>query len=277
VDLWCPINEINVVAALGWLDGTWPPGVQGDTRSQGQVMLNLLRAHARMAAALREVDPGTAARPTVITTAHHVRVFQPASHAVLDTAIAALTDDFANEAVPRAFKTGRLTLSVPGTFSLDEEVPGLKGSLDLLGLNYYTRDIVRADLGSPALAQRYTRAGRPVSDLGWDLYPQGLKDLLVRFAAYGWPLAVTENGIADAAGTARPDFLLRHVAAMEQAVAQGADVRGYFHWSLLDNFEWAEGFDARFGLDAVDYAHGRARRPTPAVDTFRRIGANIPR
>jgi beta-glucosidase len=276
VDLWCPINEINVVAALGWLDGTWPPGVHDDLKSQAQVMLNLLKAHAAMARALRLADPGSRARPTVITTAHHVRVFQPASHGVLDTAIAGLTDDFSNEAIPRAFKTGRLTLSVPGSFALDEVVPGLEGSLDLLGLNYYTRDVVRADLGAASLSQRYYRGGRPTSDLGWDLYPEGLEQLLVRFQAYGWPLAVTENGMADAAGTARPRFLTQHVAAIERAVARGADVRGYFHWSLLDNFEWAEGFDARFGLYTVDYTNGRRRTATPAVETFRRIGANIP-
>jgi beta-glucosidase len=276
VDLWCPINEINVVATLGWLDGTWPPGVKDDLQSQAQVMLNLLKAHALMAAALRAVDPGTPERPTVITTAHHVRVFQPASSSVLDTAIAGLTDDFANESIPRAFKTGRLTLSVPGSLSMDEAVPGLQGSLDLLGLNYYTRDIVRADLGAASLSQRYYRAGRPTSDLGWDLYPEGLEQFLVRFQAYGWPMAVTENGLADAAGTARPAFLAQHVAAIERAVARGADVRGYFHWSLIDNFEWAEGYTARFGLYAVDYAHGLARSPTPAVETFRRIGANVP-
>ena len=278
VDFWCPINEINVVAAQGWLSGVWPPGVKNDTLSQAKVMVNLLKAHARMAAALRESDQLDAdgdGRATLITTAHHVRIFQPASHSALDTGIAALTDDFVNEAIPRAFKTGHVKLYIPGTIDLDEEVPGLQDSIDVLGLNYYTRDMVRADLSSASFSQLYYRLGRPTTDQGWDIYPDGLYLLLTRFSAYGWPLYVTENGLADSAGTTRPLYLAQHLAAIEAAVAQGADVRGYFHWSLLDNFEWADGFSARFGLFHVDYATGRERSSTPAVDTFLRIRHNL--
>lgn len=280
VDLWCPINEINVYAAQGYLNGIWPPGVTDDTARQAKVMAALLRAHAKMAAALREVDVTDAdgdGKATLITHAHHVRVFQPASHSALDTAIAGLTDDFANESIPRAFKTGRIRLSVPGTIEIDEEVPGLAESIDVLGLNYYTRDMVRADLGSASLSQLYYRPGRPTSDLGWDVYPEGLYFFLTRFAAYGWPMMVTENGTADADSSLRPNYLRQHIAAIERAVSDGADVRGYYHWSLVDNFEWAEGYSARFGLFQVDFENGRARTATPAVELFQRIGANIPR
>jgi beta-glucosidase len=278
VDFWCPINEINVVAAEGWLIGAWPPGKKDDTLTQAKVMVNLLRAHAKMAAVLREVDVVDAdgdGRATLITTAHHVRIFQPASHSVLDTTIAGLTDDFENEAIPRAFKTGRVRLLIPGALDLDEAVPGLKDSIDVLGLNYYTRDIVRADLSSASFSQLYYRGGRPTTDQGWDMYPDGLYLLLKRFAAYGWPLYVTENGLADAQGTRRPLFLAQHLAALERAVDEGADVRGYFHWSLLDNFEWADGFASRFGLFHVDYEQGAQRSPTPAVETFARLRHNL--
>jgi beta-glucosidase len=278
VDFWCPINEINVVAAQGWLVGIWPPGKTGDTAAQAQVMATLLKAHAKMAKALREVDVTDAngdGHATLITTAHHVRIFQPASHALLDTAIAGLTDDFVNEAIPRAFATGHISLNVPGTIDIEEDVDGLKGSIDVLGLNYYTRDIVRADLGSASLSQLYYRAGRPTNDQGWDIYPDGLYVLLKRFSAYGWPLVVTENGLSDHEGTHRSLYLAQHLAALERAVDEGVDVRGYYHWSLLDNFEWADGFSARFGLFAVDYANNRARSATPAVATFKRIAQNL--
>lgn len=279
VDLWCPLNEINVYAAQGYLNGIWPPGVKNDTARQAKVMLAMLKAHAKMAAALRQLDRTDAdgdGFATRITHAHHVRVFQPASHSALDTAIAGLTDDFANESIPRAFKTGRVRLSVPGTIEIDEEVPGLAGSIDVLGINYYTRDMVRADLGSASLSQLYYRKGRPTSDLGWDVYPEGLYLFLTRFAAYGWPMMITENGTADADSSLRPQYLRQHVAAIERAVADGAEVRGYYHWSLIDNFEWAEGFSARFGLFRVDYENGFARTATPAVETFQRIRANLP-
>lgn len=279
VDIWCPINEINVYAAEGYLLGLWPPGRKDDTPAQMRVMLALLQTHAKMAAALREVDVVDAdgdGKATVITHAHHVRVFQPASHSALDTAIAALTDDVMNEAIPRAFKTGRVQLSVPGTIDIDEEVDGLAGSIDALGINYYTRDMVRADLGSASLSHLYFRPLRPKNDLGWDLYPDGLYLFLTRFAAYGWPLYVTENGTPDNEDDFRVSFLKQHVAAVERAIRDGADVRGYYYWSLTDNFEWAEGFEPRFGLFNVDYATF-ARKPTSAVETFKVIKQNIPR
>jgi beta-glucosidase len=279
VDFWCPFNEINVYAAQGYLRGIWPPGKQDDTKTQMLVMASMLKAHAKMARALREADTVDAdgdGRATLITHAHHVRVFQPASASVLDTAIAALTDDVSNEAVPRAFKTGRIQLTVPGVIALDEPVDGLAGSIDVLGLNYYTRDMVRADLGSASFSQLYTRPKGATNDLGWELYPDGLYLFLTRFAAYGWPLYVTENGTPDADDAFRVRFLKQHVAAVERAIADGADVRGYYYWSLTDNFEWAEGFAPRFGLFRVDYATF-ARTPTSAVEAFRTIGANIPR
>ena len=279
VDLWCPLNEINVFAAQGYLNGIWPPGKKGDTKTQMRVMAAMLKAHAKMAKAIRDADTVDAngdGKATVITTAHHVRVFQPASHSVLDTAIAGLTDDVANEAIPRAFKTGRIVLSVPGSIDIDEQVPGLAGSIDVLGLNYYTRDMVRADLGSASLSQLYYRGQRPHNDLGWDLYPDGLYLFLTRFAAYGWPLYVTENGTADTDDSFRVSYLKQHIAAVERAIKDGADVRGYYHWSLTDNFEWAEGYGARFGLFKVDYVT-LERKPTKAVETFKAIVKNIPR
>lgn len=280
VDFWCPFNEINVYATQGYLSGVWPPGTKDDTALQVTVMSNMLKAHAKAAAGLREVDTVDAngdGAATVITHAHHVRVFQPASHSVLDTAIAGLTDDVANEAIPRAFQTGRIRFSVPGTIEIDEAVEGLAGGIDVLSLNYYTRDIIRADLGSAALSQSYFKGGRPRNDLGWDRYPDGLYLMLKRFSSYGWPLYVSENGTADAADDFRSDYLAQHVAAIERAVKEGADVRGYYHWSLMDNFEWAEGYTASFGLYAVDFGNTFARNKRPSVDTFTAIGANIPR
>ncbi len=280
VDWWCTINEPNVYAVKGWLAGEWPPGKKGETATQAQVIANLFRAHGRVAKALREVDTWDAdgdGKATLISVAHHVRVFQPATSSPLDTGIAGLTDDFFNESVPRALVTGHIKLSVPGTVDIDEWTPGLAGSIDWLGINYYSRDIVRADLGDPSLSKQFVRPGRPTSSLGWDLYPDGLALFLTRFQSYGVPMVITENGIADADGSQRPKFLKQHVLALEHAVANGANVKGYVHWALIDNFEWAEGFTPRFGLFTVDYEHGRARTATPAVETFRAIQSHIPR
>jgi beta-glucosidase len=280
VDWWCTVNEPNVYASNGWLVGEFPPGKKGDTKTQAEVTARILEAHARSSKALRQedvVDADGDGKNTIVTFAHHVRVFQPASPGTLDTAISGLSDDFFNESIVRALKTGRIVMNVPGAVSIDRNVPGLKDSIDVLGINYYTRGFVRTDLGSPSFSQMYSGPDRPVSDLGWDLYPGGLYAFVKRFNEYGWPIVITENGIATTDAAQRQLYLRRHIWALERAVADGVKLQGYIHWSLLDNFEWAQGYSARFGLFSVDFANGRARSATPAADDFRIIGANIPK
>jgi beta-glucosidase len=228
VDFWVTINEPSVYALYGYATGIWPPGVQ-DMKRASRVYATLLRAHARAAKALREVDivdadgNGTA---TQIGLAHQVLLIQPASSSLLDASIAGLSDDWANEAVPRAARTGRIRLYVPGQVDIDEEVEGLKGSFDYLGLNQYYRVQLRADLGMASLSRLYVAQGAAVNDLGGEIYPEGLYRMLRRFAEYGWPIYVTENGVADAADALRPDFLRGALDAVARAAQDGVDVRG---------------------------------------------------
>ena len=243
-------------------------------------MANLLEAHARAATQLRANDTvdadGRDGHATRIGLAHHVRVFQPASSSTLDQSIAAITDAFFNESIVQAAATGRIRIPVPLEVEIDRPVEGLKGLLRL------SRDqLLHAGSrpgGSPdeALSNQYVPSHRPRNDLGWDVYPEGLYLFLKRFSSFGWPLYVTENGIADADGDARSHYLRQHLYAVERAVAEGVDVRGYFHWSLMDNFEWSEGYSAKFGLYAIDRSHPELPRvKTPAVDAFREIAAHL--
>jgi beta-glucosidase len=94
--------------------------------------------------------------------------------------------------------------------------------------------------------------------------PAGLERFLVRLARYGKPLYVTENGMADAEDGVRPEFILTHLAALHRALRRGADVRGYYHWTLVDNYEWAEGWTTRFGLFALD-PRTQVRTPRPSA------------
>jgi beta-glucosidase len=278
VDWWCTINEPNVYAVLGYLDGEWPPGKQ-DMKAASEVLANLIEAHARAARQLRAkdtVDSDGDGFATRIGLAHHVRVFQPATGTSADTLVAGLTDSFFNESVPDALRTGRIRLSVPGQVSLEREVADLKGSIDYFGINYYTRDYVRQYFGEASLSRQYVPRGREKNDLGWEIYPEGLYLFLTRYEKFGLPLIVTENGMPDTGGGQRPYYLQSHVYAVEQAVAKGADVRGYFHWSLLDNFEWAEGYEPKFGLFSVDLeSPEKTRTETPAVATFQDIARNL--
>jgi beta-glucosidase len=116
--------------------------------------------------------------------------------------------------------------------------------------------------------------GEEESDVGWAIDETSLAPQLVRFARrYKKPLYILENGIADAAvdDVTRQRFLVRHVQAVWQAIERGADVRGFFYWSLLDNFEWIEGFGPRFGLVHVDYADGMRRTPRPSLAVYASI------
>ena len=147
------------------------------------------------------------------------------------------------------------------------------GTQDFFGINYYSRDVVRFSLrhAGELFVARGVPAGAEVSDLGWEIYPAGLGHVVRAWARRsGLPVYITENGIADASDTKRGPFLVAHLAELARCIADGIDVRGYFHWSLLDNFEWAEGYEPRFGLCAVDFATGE-RTPRESAKLYARI------
>jgi beta-glucosidase len=129
--------------------------------------------------------------------------------------------------------------------------------LDWAGINYYSRSLIAADPGSP-MPFKQAGARLETTEMGWEIYPQGLTDLLVRVSNEYTkvPLYVTENGMAEVEGDDDPRrvrYYDEHLKAVLAARAAGADVRGYFAWSLLDNYEWAEGYSKRFGLVHVNY------------------------
>ncbi|MDQ3824072.1 MAG: family 1 glycosylhydrolase, partial [Actinomycetota bacterium] len=157
---------------------------------------------------------------------------------------------------------------------------GYDGRLDFLGANYYTRHRARA-AGGAFGAEMVAPSGVPTTATGWEVYPDGLRALLVRLHAdYGpIPLLVTENGAAFGDDRDRLAYLARHLAAAADAIEAGVPLEGYFVWSLLDNFEWAEGYSKRFGIVEVDYAtQRRTVRPSgrwyaSLVEEWRRVGA----
>lgn len=121
---------------------------------------------------------------------------------------------------------------------------------DFIGLNYY-------------FVQGLMFRKLPRSDMGWRIYPEGLYQTIMELTRFGKPIYITENGLADAEDSRRAKFIEEHLTWMRRAITDGADVRGYFHWSLLDNFEWVDGFRPRFGLIEVDYAtQARTIRPS---------------
>jgi beta-glucosidase len=143
----------------------------------------------------------------------------------------------------------------------EADMPLIGQPLDWLGVNYYTRHIHADDPGAPWPALRDVPGSLPKTQMGWEIYPEGLHHFLTRMAREyvgDLPLYVTENGMANADLPDLPDrqreeFLFAHLAATRQAITDGANVRGFFYWSLLDNYEWAFGYEKRFGLVHVDF------------------------
>ncbi|OGZ96591.1 MAG: hypothetical protein A2847_01790 [Candidatus Sungbacteria bacterium RIFCSPHIGHO2_01_FULL_50_25] len=131
-------------------------------------------------------------------------------------------------------------------------------SLDFIGINYYKR------------VSLWRKNSDRCSDTGWEIYPEGLGYFLRKSAQFGKPLYVTENGIADARDAKRPEFIRRHAEEAISARASGVPVKGYFYWSLIDNFEWADGFWPRFGLYEIDY-RTQERRERPSALVYKEI------
>jgi beta-glucosidase len=140
---------------------------------------------------------------------------------------------------------------------------------DFVGVNYYSRVHLRFRGVPGAIGEFLYRdpEGRGLTDMGWEIYPEGFDRVLKRAEAAGRPLLVTENGIATRDDARRRVFLTEHVLVLAHRVSAGSPIQGYLHWSLLDNFEWLEGFSPRFGLFGVDYATF-ARRRRPSADLF---------
>ena len=264
---WVTINEPSVAAAHGFVLGIWPPGETSLVKAL-RAQHNLLAAHVAMYRAIKE-HQGDASS---VGVAHHLRLLEPERpRRFADVLGARLLRWLFNDGFVRSLCEG--THYGPFGMGLADEA---KGAHDFLGLNYYTRDLVGFDPGRPGdvYLPRSVAPGAEVNDLGWEVYPEGLGRLIREWSARsGRPILVTENGIADAADRQRPSFLVRHLAEVSRAIADGIDVRGYYHWSLLDNFEWAEGYSARFGLHEVDFTT-QVRTARPSALLYARIAGS---
>jgi len=271
VDWWCTVNEPEVYAFRGYSEGLWPPAVRDNSRALG-VIANLLEAHGRAWHVLHAEDradadgDGIAARVGFAKNRIALDPLRPWNP--LDRLQASVEDHVFNLAVERAAVDGVIELGVPGARAVQRKVPELAGTLDWYGLNFYTRWMVRSLSPEPHVA----RPGAILNDLGWELWPQGLEWALATAARCGKPILVTENGIADAQDALRPAAIVAAAQAMHSALAQGVPVLGYLHWSLMDNFEWADGYNGRFGLYEVDFDDPeRPRKRRPSAEVFARI------
>jgi beta-glucosidase len=243
VDLWITLNEPGVYAFLGYLDGYWPPQKKSKWAAF-KVIWHLAETHKKIYSFLKSQN-----KNSQIGLAHNIQSFESYhKHSIIEGISVLTSDIFSNHSF--YFLT--------------------KGYHDFLGINYYFHHRFNKEKGEviPMLINAEKQA-RDVSDMGWEVYPEGIFEVLTDFADH-IPIYITECGIASTNDDRRIRFLLQYLQEVYRAIQGGVPVKGFFYWSLLDNFEWAEGFDPRFGLVEVDY-QDQKRKPRPSAYVYSEI------
>lgn len=249
-DSFSTMNEPNVFGSNGWLRGSWPPfkrfaltdlisitnsGRTYESKAQKgfaplflyrRVMNNLVRAHNGAYERIKERSPDVE-----VSVVKHVILFHANWNPV-----------------------NKLLARVANYLWTYKFMNGVRRHVDAIGLNYY----FHRKFGDTATYEK--------TDMDWDIYPEGIEEALMMLHRYKKPLYVAESGLADEKDVHRAGYITRQVRAVHRAMERGADVRGHMYWSLLDNYEWALGFEKRFGLVAIDYTTlTRTVRPSAHV------------
>jgi beta-glucosidase len=252
-DLWCTFNEPNNYVLMGWLWGRWPPGRSDFGRAMG-VMRTLLHNHAAAYQLIHELYPEAR-----VGLSSHFVLFDPADpDSWLDRRASGWQDAMFNETTLLALSRGRLPLRARRLF-----IRGVKGTYDWIGVNYYYRRRVAFDARqSSALFGRLVvpeGAEVPVDGMG-EVYAKGILRLTRRLSRLGVPIYITENGVHDLTDDRRPRFLLTHLLQLWHAIQFCFPIRGYFHRTLVDGFEWDDGYSLRYGLIKMDPETGERTR-----------------
>jgi beta-glucosidase len=262
VNLWCTFNEPNGYATLGFIQGVFPPGKK-DFSLGFKVMVNLVRAHAAAYHAIHQIHPQAR-----VGMAHYYRSLQPAkSWSPLDRLTTRLLMGL-NEVIASAAYDGVVRL-----VTKRKQVREAKATQDFLGIDYYTRDYVSFNIlqYSELFGKRYFREGAELSSTGFLANePLGMYEALKWGLKYNLPIIVTENGFEDSEDRVRPRYIIEHIHQVWRAVNFNWPVKGYFHWTLVDNFEWERGWTQRFGLWELDVAT-QARHKRPSANLYAEI------
>lgn len=244
VESFSTMNEPNVVYGNGFLNvkSGFPPSFYSKDFAK-KSKDNILRAHSLAYDSIKKI------------TNKGVGIIYA------NTSFTKLDNNVSDSVIENEYEESKWSFFDPlikGSKELD--IKGKK--LDWIGINYYTRTVIGkfgdrysgvSGFGHAGERNSVTKDERPTSDFGWEFYPEGLEDNIMRYwKRYNLPIYITENGIADEADYQRPYYLVSHITSVQRAIEKGADVRGYLHWSLVDNYEWSSGFSQKFGLIGFD-------------------------
>jgi len=230
--MWCTINEPSIYSANGWITGEFPPGDRGNLAAQYRVTRNMHRAHELAYAAIKRRWPDAQ-----VGLSHHKFLLLPASSKRRDV-LAARAAQAVTDRWPVA----------PGQFRRIVEA-----SSDFIGIAHYWGQLCAFDPLRPQnqFVRRFNPPG-PLTEMGFVSDPTWMGDVLRDLKRYGKPVYITENGLATQDEAWRERYLGEVLTEVHRSIGEGVDVRGYFHWTNMDNFEWARGYTCHFGLIAVD-------------------------
>ncbi len=233
IDFWITINEPGVYIYQGWEVAEWPP-FKKNKFTAGRVYLNLALAHRLAYKAIYKIVARKFDRLPEVGIAQNMLSFATyRKHGLIDQLAVWFSSKTANH----------------GFYMLTG-----KNTHDFIGINYYFRIRLKRKKGTLKIEHDdVSSQEREVSDMGWEIYPHGLFDVLMDIRDYEKPVYITENGIATRNDDKRQRFLISHLNEIYYALKGGCDVKGYFHWSLLDNFEWHQGCKQKFGLVEVNF------------------------
>lgn len=235
VTFWITVNEPEIYVSNSYLIGNWPPQKRS-SRLTLKVFHNLARAHKLSYTAIKAISP--AFQVGISKNSTHYEAYERTWPSIIVKAFMDWTVNF---------------------YFLDR----IHKHQDFIGLNFYFQNRIKRW----RLSQN---ENEKISDMGWELYPQAIYNILMDMRKYNVPIYITENGLADAQDLQRAWFIKETLRNVHRAITDGADVRGYLHWSLMDNFEWDKGYWPRFGLIEVDYKTQK-RTPRPSARVYKEI------
>lgn len=226
VRFWMPLNEPGTFVGMSYIQGAFPPQKRLALFAANRVFKNLMRTYRKTYSLIKKYDPDS-----IVGMSHYAVYMFPSTSSLANKLLVKILDYIRN---------WRFLDSINQTN-------------DFIGIQYYHTDCIAfAPLGNGTWGfinkKEINPWGKNRTDMGWDIYPEGMYHLLRRAAKYKKPIYITENGLADMRDALREDFIKENLLQVHRAITEGVDIRGYFYWSLLDNFEWNKGYWPRFGL-----------------------------
>ena len=236
VHYWITVNEPTIYLSHAFILGVWPPQEKSYLKAAA-VEENLVSAHLKAYRLIHGIYKERGLSAPAVSIAQHLMAFVPCKKDLRNRLATYFREQLFNMVL------------------LDRIM--VHKAMDFIGVNYYSRQVVElgrwgADNWVTDVCQKQHHPVKKNS-LGWDIYPKGLYEVLLKLKKYGLPVMITENGICTLNDTMRWDYIREHLKAIHRAIQKGVCVTGYLHWALMDNFEWDKGFTPRFGLIDINY------------------------